>query len=431
LHVGILFWMLNLLFFFFDKFKHGKLIRTILLLLLLWAYALLTGMATPVMRATVMFSFLLVGKHFSRYTNTINTLAASAFLMLLINPFALADTGFQLSYLSVLGILVIYPLLTSLLEPRNRIIEKGWELACLSASAQLAIAPLSILYFHQFPNYFIFTNLIIVPLLSIVIYSGILFLLTAHIPYISYLTTWLFQKSLWLMNGIVGHSSKLPFYVTKGISISPLETILLFICIISLFVFSSYKRYRTLFFSLSCLLLFMGIRVYKNIIHSRQQIMAVYHISKHPAIAFISGKQCLMAYSDIDSSDFKYHIQFHFWERGINDTVSLLKDTSGIFLSGHLMFEHNIAQFNDKRYAFIRSNQDMPDASQKFNVHCIIVSKDYKLGMIALQNAFTFDAIIFDSSISPARLKKWKNECEQLHISYYDVASKGAYIENS
>lgn len=111
--------------------------------------------------------------------------------------------------------------------------------------------------------------------------------------------------------------------------------------------------------------------------------------------------------------------------------MTLKKDTSASFLSGHLAVKNNFIQFNGKRYVFIRSNDDMPDSLNKFAVHCIIVSSAYKLGIEALQNAFTFDTLIFDSSIAPARLKKWEKECDILNIKYFDVSKQGAYIENS
>ena len=429
LHVGILFVMLTFLFSFFDRVTYGKIIRTILLLLLLWLYAMFTGMATPVIRATIMFSFLLVGKQFGRYTNSLNTLAASALFVLLTNPFALADTGFQLSYLSVAGILIIYPFLKGLLYSRYFIVEKTWELTCLSLSAQLAIAPLSLLYFHQFPNYFIITNLLVVPLLAIVIYSGVLFLITSHIPLISAITTFIFQKSLWLMNLIINRSHSLPLYVTRGISISSVEAFILYLFIIFAFIFLFTKRYRILVISLSCLILFLGIRIYKDIVHSHQQIFVVYHVSKHPASAFISGKKCVMPFTDIDSSAFTYHVQYNLWEHGVRDASFLNKDTNNVLLAGRMAINNNFIQFNGKRYAFIRSNDDVPDSAEKQNVHCLIVSGPYNKGMEALQNQFNFDTLIFDSSIAPARLKKWKRECENLNMKYYDVSKQGAYVE--
>ena len=89
LHVGIIFMVLNSLLFFFDKIKYGRYLKAILLLLSLWIYALITGMSPSVLRAATMFSFVIVGGALKRQTNIYNTLAASAFILLLYDPFIL------------------------------------------------------------------------------------------------------------------------------------------------------------------------------------------------------------------------------------------------------------------------------------------------------------------------------------------------------
>jgi len=429
LHVGILFWLLGWLLLPLERLKRGKLVRTIILVLMLWFYAMLTGLSTPVIRATVMFSFLAIGRHLGKYTNSINTLAASAFLILLLNPFSLADTGFQLSYLAVLGILLIYPLLNKLFDPRNLILEKIWEITCLSVSAQVVVVPLSILYFHQFPNYFILTNLLIVPLLSVVIYAGVIFFITSSIPFISVVTAWLLQKSLLLMNTLVNIGKHLPYFVSKGLSISIPESLLLYIVLALFFAFVINKKYKTLFTALSCFIVFLGVRVYKDYVHSKQQIFIVYNTPKHSAVAFLSGKQCKTT-EPIDSVDFSYHIQYHWWEKGIKKSSAIPTDTAAVMLANHLYIYKNQAQFNDLKIIFIRNNLDLPDSSQKIKVQYLVLSGNYWLDIAALQNAFIFDKLIFDSSVSASRVKKWKDECEQLHISYYDVSTQGAFIEN-
>lgn len=430
LHVGILFWLLGLLLLPLEKLKHGKLIRTVLLVLLLWLYALFTGMATPVVRATVMFSFLVAGRHFGRYTNSINTLAASAFVILLFNPFDVADAGFQLSYLSVLGIILTYPMLKNILTPRNFFIEKLWELSCLSVSAQLAIAPLSLLYFHQFPNYFVLTNLLVVPLLSVVIYAGILFFITAQIPVISIATTWLLQKALWLMNGIVGAAHHMPLFVSRGISISVPEALLLYLILISVLAFVFYKKHRALITALACFMLFLGVRIGKDYTRAHQHTFVVYDVPKHSAIAFLSGTKCITT-QPIDSLNFCYDIQCHWWDVGIEDSASLGQDTDAILLSGQLYIHHNYAQFNHAQIAFIRDNMALPNIRNKVKVRYVVLSGNYKSTIAGLQNAFIFDKLIFDSSVSAYKVKKWEKECRQLHVKYYDVNTKGAFIVNT
>ena len=107
LHIAIIYVVLLKLLFFLDKFKNGKIIKAIILVLMLWFYACLTGLSPSVMRAATMFSFIVIAKLFNRYTNVYNTLAASALLLLIINPYLIMEVGFQLSFLAVFGIVML------------------------------------------------------------------------------------------------------------------------------------------------------------------------------------------------------------------------------------------------------------------------------------------------------------------------------------
>ncbi|MES2266146.1 MAG: ComEC family competence protein [Bacteroidota bacterium] len=100
-HVAIIYLLLGWMLGFLDTSKRGKIIKAILIIALIWAYALLTGFSPAVCRAAVMISLVITGKTYSRYINTLNLLAASAFGLLLYDPFLLTDVGFQLLYLTV------------------------------------------------------------------------------------------------------------------------------------------------------------------------------------------------------------------------------------------------------------------------------------------------------------------------------------------
>jgi len=430
LHVGIIFLLLSYIIVFPAKFKHGKLMSVLLILTLLWLYALFTGLATPVLRATIMFSFFTIGKHFRKYTNTVNTLAASAFIMLLFNPFSIADSGFQLSYLAVLGIVLIYKPLLSIFNPANVIVRKIWELVSVSISAQVAVFPLSLLYFHQFPNYFIITNILVVPLLSIIIFTGVFFFLVSWMGPLANAVGWMLQKLLLFMNSIVSGVSHLPYSAAKGISISPIKAILLFMLIVFVCLYFSSRRKYLFISALSILTIFLTIRTGEKIIHSRQQIMAVYNISGKSAVSFISGEHSLMPFSKIDSNDVAMHIQYNWWKLGVKDNFNIHSDTDAILFSGRLMIQKQFVQFNNCRVAFIKQNADVPTVSNKVNLHCIVVSGSYGMDILSLKNAFNFDTIIFDSSVPEYKLKKWEVECKELDLHYYNVKVQGAYIEN-
>ncbi|WP_084147230.1 ComEC/Rec2 family competence protein [Thermonema rossianum] len=162
LHVGILFLLMQWLWQPGQR-PAWRWLFLLTTLPLLWGYALLTGASPSVLRASLMFSLFSVASCLNRTTNAYNTLALSAFLLLLWNPLLLFHLSFQLSYLAVLGILFFYPRLSKLWQPRFLILKKGYELLCVSVAAQLTTLPLTLLYFRQFPLSSLASSLLVVP----------------------------------------------------------------------------------------------------------------------------------------------------------------------------------------------------------------------------------------------------------------------------
>src|SRR5690606_4756086 len=92
-----------------------------------------------------------------------NAIAASAFFLLCYDPFLIMSVGFQLSYIAVLGIIFLFPKFYHILSIENKLLDAIWQTSCVSLAAQLAVLPLSIYYFHQFPVYFLLANLLVIP----------------------------------------------------------------------------------------------------------------------------------------------------------------------------------------------------------------------------------------------------------------------------
>src|SRR5690606_13387715 len=145
----------------------------ILLLLSLWGFAFLAGMAPAIVRAVVMFSFVSVGKFLQRNTNIFHTLLASSAIILLWTPSFLFDVGFQLSYVALFFILWVHPIFTSFWKPKNKIKKYFLEILTVSFAAQIGTFPLSMYYFRQFPCLFFVTNILILPILSILLIYGV------------------------------------------------------------------------------------------------------------------------------------------------------------------------------------------------------------------------------------------------------------------
>jgi competence protein ComEC len=169
LHFAIIYSMLNFLLSFLGNNRRERIVRQLIIIPLLWAFAFLTGMPVTVIRAVIMITVWGIGNAFSFRALTVNTVGAAAFFMLLYNPFWVFAVGFQLSFFAVFAILLINPYLISLYRSRNPMINYVWELSCTSASAQLGTAPLSMYYFHQFPLLFLVSNIFAIPLTGIIL----------------------------------------------------------------------------------------------------------------------------------------------------------------------------------------------------------------------------------------------------------------------
>lgn len=146
-------------------------------ILLMWGYAFLTGLSASVVRAVTMITILLGGKMMDEKSDSVNTLFAAAFLMLLVNPEYLFEVGFQLSYLSVLSILIFYPRFKKTYINLHPLLQRIADFANLSVSAQLLTLPFSIYYFHIFPLAFLPANLFTVPILIPFTIAGLIHLL--------------------------------------------------------------------------------------------------------------------------------------------------------------------------------------------------------------------------------------------------------------
>ena len=201
LHVGVIFMVFSyMLAFLDDRRKWQYVVKNCILFVLIWFYALIAGLAPSILRATIMLSFVIVGNMINRKGVLLNSLAASAFILLCVNPANLFDVGFQLSYLAVIGIVVLQVPISKIVYSKYKIINKIWEITSVTIAAQIATAPFTIYYFHQFPIYFWLSNLFMTPISSVVIMGGMIMLLIFFIPYVNVAVAWIVSKMIYVMN---------------------------------------------------------------------------------------------------------------------------------------------------------------------------------------------------------------------------------------
>ena len=169
LHVGIMYSLIYFLFPVFFNLRHFRWLRDLIVIVFMWAFALLTGMPISIIRSVVMFSMLTLCGALGRDSSSVNTLSFAALVMLVADPAALFDIGFRLSFCAVLSILLFGPMLKGLCNPRTRVGKWILELLSVSIAAQIGTAPMVIFSFTGFPTYFMLTNLLSIPVITVIV----------------------------------------------------------------------------------------------------------------------------------------------------------------------------------------------------------------------------------------------------------------------
>lgn len=359
LHVGIVFWIITLLFGFLRKRNFGRIFFVSISILALWSYAFLTGLSPSVMRAATMFTIFVVGDNLKRKANTYNSLAASAMCLLLINPNNLFEVGFQLSYSAVFGIVFLQPKLSKVITVKNKFLMFFWSLLTVSISAQIATFPLTAFYFNQFPSYFWITNLFVIPAVMILIPLGLALLLFSNITIISTILSWGIKSIIKSGFIILTEIEQLPYSVHE-ISIQAVELLFLIGILLSLYLLIHKFNPQHLKAILTFALLFLTTALLINFKQTRSHEIIVYNSTQNTAIQLISGrKNYVISQYPVESDKNTINL--------INKTTLKLKLNSAHFLSNgetyiddYLFIKNGIILFEGKRFTFQNSSLKLP-----------------------------------------------------------------------
>ena len=277
LHVGILYLMIQTLLGYLLPFRQFRFVNIIIIVSILWMYALLVGFKPSVTRTVILFSLFGISTGLNRLMQPFNTLAFSAFLLLLYKPAIMFDVGFQLSYGAVLSILWFYPKISSLIEFNSWLFQKSWELICISVSAQIGIVPLLLFYFHQFPILFPITNLIAIPFVTILIWMGIgslaLFVLPFGVPFYFKTINWLIH----ILEYGIGVFSNMKIGLIENISFDLFQVACMYVAIIAFGLAKGWKDKRRIVIGLFLILILQTYTVLKKIDNQTGQEFIVFH----------------------------------------------------------------------------------------------------------------------------------------------------------
>lgn len=413
MHLGLIYGIL----LFFTKLLQrnviSRWIRALLILLLIWAFTLLTGAGPSVLRAAVIFSLMLLGELLLRRNNTYNTLAASAFLLLLVNPFYLWDIGFQLSYLAVLSIVWISGPLYRSVYISFRPLRYLWQLMAVTISAQVLTMPIILYHFHQFPNLFLITNLLIVPLSGLVLYGCIVLLAISPFHAAAMMVGDIIEKILRLMNQLILFFDQLNFAVTNHINLHCIQVVLYYLMVIAIGGRIVYKQPKYTIIAIASGVIIIGF-------HTNRQINI--RTTGHLIVYQMRGQTM----ADIGSGGMYYS-----WT---SDNPNKKAEKFLTASRTQLGLVQRKGTLSTKKYPVVRINQHSLVFTDKAPIHgsfpadIVVVQKGSFLNMSDLHRFFNARLYIFDGNNPLWKIRKWKKEADSLHLRHHSVPEQGAFV---
>jgi len=419
MHLALIYGLLMLLTHPFRK-KNYRWFRIVIILTALWLFTLLAGAQASVVRSAVMFTCIAFGEALAKKTSIYNTLALSAFLLLMYNPFWLWDVGFQLSYAAVLSIVAFYRPIYCWFYFPNKLPDFFWKTMAISIAAQILTTPISLYHFHQFPVLFLLTNIVAVPLSSLILFGEIFLCAISWFAAVAKTVAWLTSLFIYWMNSYIERIESVSFSLWGGFSISEIQTILLLVTSVGVCLWLIDRRRWMLVFSLSSLLLFVCLRSITFSKAYAQEKLIVYNVPKYSAIDLIHGRS------------------FNF----IGDSAVLYDDFIRNFHIQPSRILHRIQQnqrvpvcckdfeFCGKSIAIIDTSEYFIPFKSRQSIDVLILSKNPKLYISNLLKTFLIHQIVIDGSVPSWKARLWKHDCDSLRIPCFDVSEKGAFVVN-
>ena len=434
LHVGILYWIVGLLVGLLNVGRHIGRAAPLVSLVVIWLYAFVTGLSPSVLRATLMFTLVALAASLRRQGNIYNTLAGSAFLLLYWNPNWLFAVGFQLSYVAVLGIVYLQPRIYGWWTSRYWILDKLWLLSSVSLAAQLATAPISLYYFHQFPTYFLLANWVVVPAAMVILCLGLMVLATSFWPSLSMWIAWVLERIVLGVNAFVAGIQKIPYSLLDDIYLSALTVLLLYGLLVLWLVLWRTRQFRYGVATSLVALLLSAQAVHRCLIQQAQRKVVFYSINRHQAVAFIQGRHSTLWTDDnLDptTQEYAYQIQPSQVAWGITASAHYTLQEAGQWLHFplHTWQGLRIACWQGKQFIFVdKGSLPLPHWDSKVHTDFLVVEENAVSSLQPLLDRFVFGTLVVGASNTKSTAKQLQEAAAQHGLTSHSLHRQGALV---
>ena len=425
MHVGIVCSVLELLMFLLGG-RLASNFKRVIIVLLLWAYAFITGLSPSVLRATVMFSFLELGRLMRRDMSVYNTLAASAFMLLAINPDMLFKAGFQLSYAAVVGIVSLQPRIVRLLpiSRRKRPLRWLWELTAVSIAAQISTLPFCLYYFERTPVYFWLSNVIVSPGAVVMIGLTLLLLAVSPVPVLAKIVGVATTYAARAMNWSVKAIADLPFSTIENTYITVFQAVAVGATVVAALVWLRTRNCNWLMGSLVSLLVFLTPFSVSAVRNSSTQALCVYYSPRNALAQFVDGNHSFWvegAVGDARQAALMVKGGNIFWNSSRSANVDMSESNSGRMLARSGFFV-----FDSVSGLMVSDSTPRFDMKQPTTLDFLIVSGRPNIKPRQMPKNLTFNNVIIDGSVPPWLARDWERRYAGSNV--HNVRQKGAFI---
>jgi competence protein ComEC len=412
LHVGFIMLFINFLLKPIPNTSRNAYIKLLIIVLALWSYGILAGLAPSVVRSVTMFSFVAVGQHLRRSVNVYHSLLVSVLLILLWKPSFLFDVGFQLSYLALFFILWLQPLIADFWQPKNKITRYIWDILTVSLAAQLGTLPLSIFYFHQFPGLFFVTNVLVLPLLGIIMVVGLVAVIIGCFGIVPKFVIVPLTMMIAIQNKCIGWVASWDAFVFKNIGFTAAMLWTSYLVIIALGLWLQKPIYKKVVLAMVSVLLLQIVCLHNKWQSTNTQEMIVYHQKKSTMITERKNNKVILFGNDsIQNTIAKNQILQSYL------TVNFAKLTKRENLQ-------NLYYFNTKKILLIDSSAAVP---LNIKPDIIILVNSPKINLERYLSAYTPKQIVADGSNYKSYIRLWKATCHKAKIPFHITHEKGFY----
>lgn len=369
----------------------NKRLSFLIIIFLVWIYAGLTGFSPSVLRAAVICSFVVLGEMTSRLSNSMNLLAGSCMLLLSFDPFLVFNPGFQLSYTAVAGIICFQRKLGEIAGEVKGVVKQIVDAVAVTVSAQIGTAGISLFYFGQFPVYFLFANLVIVPVSSILLYFGIIYILILMFTQPPEFLNWLCDLLFRIFTVTVNYFGQLPGAI-MNVRIDMITIVLVYAFLVTVYCYGK-ERWKTI-------LIFAGFTYLVS-------LGGILNASK------VDRKKQLVIY---DKKGDMIGVNM------LNESFQVQTDSTEMKINQYFLFCRNVFIMDDKRIL-------VPDTDAAFRSGDVIyITKSCKIPVKKIFSEFNFKTMVIGNGVPGRRHELLRKMCIERHKLFWSLKEKGAMV---